>query len=207
MAQPRISLMTNRPDNSGHTFREVVVGGVVDNYKVKDWLTATEAPNVNYDTLNGWSKGSMVYYNGVLYICEDATTAAAVWVSYLKGLTDTTFAPTITDEVNGVFTITNFKIKRVGDICTFSFAGRFDLDGGETSGNAKFDLPTLFQPSANWVSQTDVNVIISRTNGFITAESKLIADDSGTKLIAAQLSDTNAGSSIRFSAIGEYVIS
>jgi hypothetical protein len=207
MAQPRISLMTNRPDNSGYTFREVVVGGVVDNYKVKDWLTATEAPNVNYDTLNGWSKGSMVYYNGVLYICEDATTAAAVWVSYLQGLTDTTFTPTITDEVNGTFTITNFKIKRVGNICTFSFAGRFDLAGGQTSGSAKFDLPTLFQPSANWASQTDVNVIISQTNGIITAESKLQSDDSGTKLIAAQLASTTAGSSIRFSAIGEYVIS
>jgi hypothetical protein len=121
--------------------------------------------------------------------------------------TDTTFAPTITDEVNGTFTIDNFKIKRVGDICTFSFAGRFDLEGGETSGAAKFDLPTLFQPSANWASQTDVNVIISQTNGIITAESKLNSDDSGTKLIAAQLASTTAGASIRFSAIGEYVIS
>jgi hypothetical protein len=121
--------------------------------------------------------------------------------------TDTTFVPTITDEVNGTFTITNFKIKRVGNICTFSFAGRFDLEGGETSGAAKFDLPTLFQPSANWASQTDVNVIISQTNGIITAESKLNSDDSGTKLIAAQLASTTAGASIRFSAIGEYVIS
>jgi hypothetical protein len=207
MAQPRISLMTNRPDNSGYTFREVVVGGVVDNYKVKDWLSATEAPNVNYDTLNGWSKGSMVYYNGVLYICEDATTAAAVWVSYLQGLTDTTFAPTITDEVNGTFTITNFKIKRVGDIVTFSFAGRFDLEGGETSGSAKFDLPTLFQPSANWASQTDVNVIMSGTNLIFTSSSFIAADDSGTKLLQAAMNDTTAGASIRFSAIGEYVIS
>jgi hypothetical protein len=121
-------------------------------------------------------------------------------------ITDTTFVPTITDEVNGTFTIYNFKIKRVGDICTFSFAGRFDLEGGETSGGAKFDLPTLFQPSANWASQTDVNVIMSRTNNIFSGGCFIAADDSGTELLTATFTDTFAGASIRFSAIGEYVI-
>jgi hypothetical protein len=121
--------------------------------------------------------------------------------------TDTTFVPTITAQVNGVFTITNFKIKRVGDIGTFSFAGRFDLEGGETSGNAKFDLPTLFQPSANWASQTDVNVIMSGTNRIFTANCFIAADDSGTKLLQVSINNDEAGASIRFSAIGEYVIS
>ena len=120
--------------------------------------------------------------------------------------TDTTFTPTITDEVSGTFTIDNFKIKRVGNICTFSFAGRFDLDGGAISGSAKFDLPTLFQPSANWAVPTDVNVIMSGTNAIFSATCSITADGSGTKLLTVNMNDTFAGASIRFSAIGEYVI-
>jgi hypothetical protein len=206
MAESRISLMTNRPDNSGYTFREVVVGGVVANYKVKDWLTATEAPNVNYDTLNGWSKGSMVYYNGVIFICEDPTTAAAVWKPFQTGLTDKTFSPTVTDEVGGTFTVTNFLIDKVGDIVTFSFAGRFDLAAATTSGGCNIDLPTTFQPTSNWAAQTDVNVVLHRTNGIFTGECVIIADGSGTKLLTISVNDTLAEASIRFSAVGRYKI-
>jgi hypothetical protein len=116
----------------------------------------------------------------------------------------TDFAPTITDETNGIFTITNFIIDSVGAVVTFSFAGRFDLAAGETSGTCKFDLPAAFQPTANWASQTDVNVALSRTNDIFTAESKLTSDDSGTKLIAAELASTTPADSIRFSAVGRY---
>ena len=73
---------------------------------------------------------------------------------------DKTLAPTVTDEVGGTFTVTNFLIDKVGDIVTFSFAGRFDLAAATTSGGCNIDLPTAFQPTANWSSQTDVNAVL-----------------------------------------------
>jgi hypothetical protein len=120
--------------------------------------------------------------------------------------TNTTFAPTITDEVQGTFLITNFIIDSVGDVVTFSFAGRFDLDALETSGSCKFNLPTAFQPTANWASQTDVNVAMSRTNDIFTVNTFIAADDSGTKLLQVNVNDVLAGSSVRFSAVGRYKI-
>jgi hypothetical protein len=119
---------------------------------------------------------------------------------------DKTFAPTVTDEVGGTFTVTNFLIDKVGDIVTFSFAGRFDLAPATNSGGCMIDLPTAFQPTANWSSQTDVTCIISATNGIITAETKIIADDSGTKLLAVGIGSTTAETSVRFSAVGRYKI-
>jgi hypothetical protein len=207
MAEQKISLMDNRPDNAGFTYREVVVGGVVGNYKVKDWLTATEAPNVNYDTVNGWSKGSMVYYNSQIFICEDPTEGAAVWVVYLDSLTDTTFTPTVSGETDGTLLVSNFKIKRVGDICTFSFSGQFTLAAGQFSGVALIDLPTLFQPSSNWSSSSQVVAVLNRNNNIFTRECFIEADTSGTKLLNCNFGDTTAEATIRFSAIGEYVLS
>ncbi|MEX0598610.1 MAG: hypothetical protein WD512_19160, partial [Candidatus Paceibacterota bacterium] len=81
MAQ-KISLMDNRPDVSGFTFREVVIGGVIQNYKIKDWLNATSAPSVSWDSSDDWSIGSMVFHNGTLYLCRDASVGAAVWLGY-----------------------------------------------------------------------------------------------------------------------------
>ena len=119
---------------------------------------------------------------------------------------DKTFAPTVTDEVGGTFTVTNFLIDKVGDIVTFSFAGRFDLAAATTNGTCNIDLPTAFQPTSNWAAQTDVNAVLHRTNGIITAETKIIADDSGTKLLVISVNDTLAEASIRFSAVGRYKI-
>jgi hypothetical protein len=126
--------------------------------------------------------------------------------NFFTSSVDKTFAPTVTDEVNGTLTIVNFLIDKVGDIVTFSFAGRFDLAAATTSGGCNIDLPTAFQPTSNWAAQTDVNCIISRTNGIITAETKIIADDSGTKLLTISVNDTLAEASIRFSAVGRYKI-
>jgi len=147
---------------------------------------------------------------------DSSTYFEGAWGNYDLGVdifnaiptlqTNTAFAPTITDETNGTFTITNFIIDSIGDVVTFSFAGRFDLDPLATVGTCKFNLPAAFQPTANWASQTDVNVVISQTNGIITAESKLTSDDSGTKLIYAQLGSTTPAASIRFSAVGRYKI-
>jgi len=117
---------------------------------------------------------------------------------------DKTFAPTVTDEVGGTFTVTNFLIDNVGDIVTFSFAGRFDLAAATTTGSCTIDLPTDFQPTANWAAQTDVNVVLHRVNDIFSSECTIFADDSGSKLLAIQVGDTVAEDSIRFSAIGRY---
>jgi len=118
--------------------------------------------------------------------------------------TATDFAPTVTDLVGGTFTVTNFLITDLGGIVEFSFAGRFDLAAATTSGSCKIDLPTAFQPTVNWASQTDVNVVLHRTNGLFTSGSFIAADDSGTKLLSIAINDTVAEDSIRFSAIGRY---
>ena len=115
------------------------------------------------------------------------------------------YTPTITDEVNGTLTIYNFIIDKVGNIVTFSFTGRFDL-ARATSGGCKIDLPLAFQPLANWGSQFDVNAVLHRVNGIFTAECKIFANDSGTKLLNVTVSDTTAEVSIRFTAIGHYKI-
>ena len=117
---------------------------------------------------------------------------------------DKTFAPTVSELASGTFEIFNFLITEVGGVVEFSFGGRFDLDGGETSGGCKIDLPPAFQPTANWASQTDVNTVLHRTNSIFTAECKILADDSGTKLLNVTVIDTTAGVSIRFSAVGRY---
>ena len=119
---------------------------------------------------------------------------------------DKTFAPTVTDEVGGTFTVTNFLIDKVGDIVTFSFAGRFDLAAASTSGGCKIDLPTAFQPTSNWSSQTDVNAVMSGTNQIFTSNCSIYADDSGTKLLQIAINDTLAEASVRFSAVGRYKI-
>jgi hypothetical protein len=79
MAEKKISLMDTRPDVAGFTFREVVIGGVVANYKVKDWMTATSAPSVTFDSADGYGVGSMVLHLGILYVCQSAAVGAAVW--------------------------------------------------------------------------------------------------------------------------------
>ena len=119
---------------------------------------------------------------------------------------DKTFAPTVTDEVGGTFTVTNFLIDKVGDIVTFSFAGRFDLAAASTSGGCKIDLPTAFQPTSNWSSQTDVNAVMSGTNQIFTSNCSIYADDSGTKLLQIAINYTLAEASVRFSAVGRYKI-
>jgi len=119
---------------------------------------------------------------------------------------DKTFAPTVTDEVGGTFTVTNFLIDKVGDIVTFSFVGRFDLAAATTFGTCNIDLPTAFQPTSNWAAQTDVNVVLHRTNGIFTAECTITADTSGTKLLTVGIVSTTAEDSIRFTAVGRYKI-
>ena len=119
---------------------------------------------------------------------------------------DKTFAPTVTDEVGGTFSVTNFLIDKVGDIVTFSFWGRFDLAAATTTGSCKIDLPTSFQPTANWADLLDVNVVLHRINGIFTSECTIEADDSGTKLLTLSFNDTVAASSIKFSAVGRYKI-
>jgi hypothetical protein len=147
---------------------------------------------------------------------DGSTYLEGAWGNYDLGVdifnaiptiqTNTSFAPTITSEFNGTFTITNFIIDSIGDVVTFSFAGRFDLDALETNGSCKFNLPAAFQPTANWASQADVNAALSGTTGIITAESNILADDSGTKLLQVNVGDTAAGSSVRFAAVGRYKI-
>lgn len=117
---------------------------------------------------------------------------------------DKTFAPTVSALENGTFSVTNFLITEVGGVVEFSFGGRFDLDGGEVGGTCKIDLPSAFQPAANWASETDVNTVLHRTNSIFTGECKIAADDSGTKLLVVNVADTTAAASIRFSAIGRY---
>jgi len=132
------------------------------------------------------------------------TDYEVAWTTTLQ--TNTTFAPTITAETNGTFTITNFIIDSIGDVVTFSFYGQFDLDPLETSGACKFNLPAAFQPTTNWASVLDVNVVLSANSGIITAESKLIADDSGTKLLLLSVGSIGVGDSVKFSAVGRYKI-
>jgi hypothetical protein len=126
--------------------------------------------------------------------------------NFFTSSVDKTFAPTVTDEVGGTFTVTNFLIDKVGDIVTFSFAGRFDLAAASTSGGCKIDLPTAFQPTSNWSSQTDVNAVMSGTNQIFTSNCSIYADDSGTKLLQIAINDTLAEASVRFSAVGRYKI-
>lgn len=116
---------------------------------------------------------------------------------------DKTFAPTVSDLENGTFEIFNFLITEVGGVVEFSFGGRFDLDGGETSGSCKIDLPSAFQPAANWGSPTDVISVLSRENAIFTDDCGINAD-SGTKLLNVRVNDTTAASSVRILAIGRY---
>ena len=162
--------------------------------------------NTGFDPLIRTENDRIIGRFGHLNTLVNAITALQESSPSISILTDTTFTPTITDEVNGTFTITNFIIDSVGDVVTFSFAGRFDLSAGETQGDCKFDLPTAFQPTANWASQTDVNVTLSRTNGVFTTESNIIADTSGNKLLSVSVSSTTPEDSVRFAAVGRYKI-
>jgi hypothetical protein len=169
-------------------------------------LNAVAAPTATDDSSDGYSVGSLWGFGDNIYKCTDATEGAAVWVVYLDSLVDTTFTPTVSGETNGTLAVSNFKIKRVGDICTFSFSGQFTLGAGQTGGDALIDLPSLFQPSSNWSSDTQVVTVLNRNNDIFTAECYIQAD-TGSKLLSCGFNDTTAAVVIRFSAIGEYVLS
>ena len=126
--------------------------------------------------------------------------------NFFTSSVDKTFAPTVTDEVNGTLTIVNFLIDKVGDIVTFSFFGQFNLAAATTSGSCKIDLPTAFQPTANWVDLNDVNAVLHRTNELFTGECTIAADESGTKLLTVSINSTTAEDLIRFTAVGRYKI-
>lgn len=169
-------------------------------------LAAVAAPTVTDDSDSGYSVGSLWGFGDNLYKCTDASVGAAVWVVYSKSSSKTDFVPTVSSLVGGTFTVTNFLITEVGGVVEFSFAGRFDLAAATTSGGCKIDLPPAFQPTANWSSQTDVNVVLFRTNAIFTSNCSIYADDSGTKLLQITINDTTAEASVRFSAIGRYKI-
>jgi hypothetical protein len=162
--------------------------------------------NTGFDPLIRTENDRVIGRFGHLNTLVNAITALQESSPSISILTDTSFAPSITDEINGTLRIDNFIIDKVGDIVTFSFAGRFDLAPATLQGSCNIDLPIAFQPTSNWAAQTDVNAVLHRTNGIITAETKIIADDSGSKLLAIQVNDTTAEASIRFSAVGRYKI-
>ena len=169
-------------------------------------LQAGAAPTANDDSDDGYTVGSIWYYNDIIYVCSDDTVGAAVWVEYSKTTTNTTFSPTVSNEVQGTLGISNFMIDKVGDIVTFSFFGQFVLDGGQTSGSANIDLPTAFAPDNNWSSNQEIVGVISRTNGLFTGECKIEADTGGNKLVSFTFNDTIPGGTIRFAAICRYKV-
>lgn len=146
--------------------------------------------------LRGQVEGSSVYNAEKVYARADN----------LIPTTNTTFTPTVSNEVQGTLGISNFMIDKVGDIVTFSFFGQFVLDGGQTEGSANIDLPSAFAPDNNWSSATEIVGVISRTNDIFTGECIVVADTGGNKLVNLEFNDTSAGATIRFTAICRYKV-
>ena len=69
-------------NNTPETELSVGVKGT-DNFKRRNYLTATANPTVNDDNSDGFTVGS-IWLNtstGAMYICTDSTVGAAVWVA------------------------------------------------------------------------------------------------------------------------------
>lgn len=114
------------------------------------------------------------------------------------------WTPTVSDLVNNpTVSIGELLYKETDGIVTFGGAVRVDLDGGQTSGSFKIDLPSEIQPTNNWSNDTDVNVVLNRTNGLFTDEVYLVADG-GSKLIQGGFIDTTAGAVFKVAISGWY---
>ena len=102
-------------NNTSETELSVGVKGT-DNFKRRNYLTATANPTVNDDNSDGYTVGSMWLNTstGAMYICTDSTVGAAKWsngLGYLRlsfNVTQTgTNAPVVAvnlNEVGAVFT-------------------------------------------------------------------------------------------------------
>ena len=102
-------------NNTSETELSVGVKGT-DNFKRRNYLTATANPTVNDDNSDGYTVGSMWLNTstGAMYICTDSTVGAAKWsngLGYLRlsfNVTQSgTDAPDVTvniNEVGAVFT-------------------------------------------------------------------------------------------------------
>jgi hypothetical protein len=143
-------------------------------------ISATAAPTVTDDSSLNYTVGSLWFFSGVLYVCQDASVGAAVWTVFQSGISGV-WTPTISNETNCTVSLSEWNFIKVGNAVNFGGFLRVDIDGGQTSGSFNLDLATLIIPDNNWTSNTDLNATISRTNGVLTSECTLVADSSGHK--------------------------
>lgn len=81
MASKKFSQFDTANNTSETELSVGVKGG--DNFKRRNFLTATTNPTVNDDNSDGYTVGSF-WFNastGTMYICKDSTVGAAVWVT------------------------------------------------------------------------------------------------------------------------------
>lgn len=78
------------------------------------------APTVNDDEADGYRQGSMVVTpGGVLYVCEDATTGAAVWTAFGTGVPSVPIIIACSDETTDLATgtaVVTFRMPFAGTL-------------------------------------------------------------------------------------------
>jgi len=206
MAEKKISLMDTRPSVAGFTFREVVIGGVVANYKVKDWMTATSTPNISFDSSDGYGVGSMVFHLGILYVCQSAAVGAAVWIPYSNSISGV-YTPTVSDiENGGTVTMSDIAFQKIGNNVQFSGTGRVDLDPANLTEAFHIDLDSLIEPTANFAANTSAYGSVIPVTGFVDNPGGRIEAVASTKKIYFFVTNDIAGDTLKFYFEGNYSI-
>ena len=206
MAEKKISLMDTRPSVAGFTFREVVIGGVVANYKVKDWMTATSTPNISFDSSDGYGVGSMVFHLGILYVCQSAAVGAAVWTVYTDSISGV-YTPTVSDiENGGIVTMSDIAFQKIGNNVQFTGTGRVDLDPASAEEGFHIDLDSLIEPTANFAAEPSAYGMVVPNTGFTENPGGKLEALAGTKKIIFRVILDTAGNTIKFNFQGNYFI-
>jgi len=137
MEDKKISDLARVASTGGPELTEVVKGS--GNFSRKNNMTASAAPGVGNDSSDGYSVGSMWFYDGVLYILNDDTIGAAVWTRF-GALPQGAFTPTVSNE-SGVSavnidsaayqdfgTYVHYQVKVGADFDTPGVGGGFDIN-------------------------------------------------------------------------------
>lgn len=162
-------------NNTPETEISVGVKGT-ENFKRRNYLTATANPTVNDDNSDGYTVGSMWLNTstGAMYVCQDSTVGAAVWsngLGYLRLSFNVTQSGTDAPVVDVL-------INEVGLTLTENYdqEGEYSILFGATIDPSKTQIFGGLLTSANAISGAEVNATLLRiatTSAGVPADSVL----------------------------------
>lgn len=155
----------------------------------------TEIPDADYDETLGYSKGSVVHYNNVIYECLDASTGSAVWSAINESSGEellhteeiTSSVATVSFSIPSSATYRRLRIEwDLEHVAGGSYTELFmklTLNGTKYSAGYKATA-VAFNASANSGQNTTANIKLSSTVSNLTTEQSghvIINNEDGSK--------------------------